>query len=254
MPDGGRQVRIPAARINCRPSKTPPAPTLPSPHSFGKRERACGADLPIGWPSRARAGGVNLGAGGCGGVDLGAVFPGENVAAYAMTFVYSSSPRDVVLLFGIDDSARVLFNGREILRVDDYCDPETRAVPVTLQSGRNVILAKIANRMQGYSLHLRIGDSHADFARGYAQANQYDRAYDAYTKAVALEPENGDRRLHLDLGGPMAETGRWKEAKVAFERVLAPAARRLGPTIPARRLLHRSARFCVLSAALRRGD
>jgi len=126
-----------------------------------------------------------------------------------------------VLLIGIDDHAQVSLNGREVLRVDGYTDPDGRAVAVTLQSGRNVILAKIANDLKGYSLHLRIADSPSDFARGYAEAKKWDQAYDAYTKAMALEPENGDLQLHWDVGDAMADAGRWKDAKGAFERLVA---------------------------------
>jgi serine/threonine protein kinase/WD40 repeat protein/tetratricopeptide (TPR) repeat protein len=181
-----------------------PEPSKPAPAS-GSEERLW-RELPIGMQ---------------GGVDLGAVFKGDHIAAYALTFIYSSSPRDVVLLVGIDDYSLVLLNGREILRVEGYTEPDSRAVPVTLQSGRNTILAKIVNYAQGYSLHLHIGDSPADFARGYAQTKKWDQAYDAYTKALALEPENGDWRLHWEVGIAMAEAGRWKEAKGAFERLVA---------------------------------
>jgi len=200
-------------------TSTGPDPSKPAPAS-GSEERLW-RDVPIGWPVGRGGGGVNLGAGQGGGVDLGAVFPGEPIAAFAMTFVYSSSPRDVVLLIGIDDHAQVSLNGREVLRVDGYTDPDGRAVAVTLQSGRNVILAKIANDLKGYSLHLRIADSPSDFARGYAEAKKWDQAYDAYTKAMALEPENGDLQLHWDVGDAMADAGRWKDAKGAFERLVA---------------------------------
>jgi eukaryotic-like serine/threonine-protein kinase len=199
-------------------TSTGPDPSKPAPAS-GSEERLW-RDLPIGWPVGG-GGGVNLGAGQGGGVDLGAVFPGEYIAAFAMTFVYSSRPRDVVLLIGIDDRAQVSLNGREILRLDGYTDPDGRAVAVSLQSGRNVILVKIANTLKGFSLHLRIADSPSDFARGYAEAKKWDLAYDAYTKALALEPENGDWRLHGGLGNAMADAGRWKEAKGAYERFAA---------------------------------
>jgi serine/threonine protein kinase/tetratricopeptide (TPR) repeat protein len=196
-----------------------PDPTRPAP-SAGSDERPW-RDLAIGWPADGREGSFDLGAEQGGGVDLGATFRAEHISVYVMTYVYSAAPRDVVLLFGADDRAQVWLNGRGILRANGFTATDKLAIPVTLQAGRNVLLAAIANDWEGHGFHLRFADSPADFARAYVHARKWSEAREAYHKAVALEPENGDWHLHHEVGLAMAEDGRWKEAKSAFERDVA---------------------------------
>ena len=45
---------------------------------------------------------------------LKSLFKADDIVAYAMTVVYSTHPREAVLLIGSDDTARIWINGREV--------------------------------------------------------------------------------------------------------------------------------------------
>jgi tetratricopeptide (TPR) repeat protein len=157
-----------------------------------------------------------------GRIDLGKVYHSDNVAAYALSFVYASARKDVILLIATDDAARVWLNGRLVLESPGYTAlPDGHAVLGTLQSGRNTLLAKVANRAGPHSLQLRISESPAAFSRAFAQAKKWDLAIEAYNKVMALEPDNRDLLLHDAAGIAFAQSGQWKNAKEAFERGLA---------------------------------
>ncbi len=156
-----------------------------------------------------------------GFVDLGRLFNADNIGAYAMSIVYSATKRDVVFLIGTDDAAWVWLNGRLLFDTPVFTHVDSSAVIATLEAGRNSILAKVANGAGPHSLNLRISDAPADFARAYVRSGKWAQAAEAYNKAVALEPGNGDPRL-LDAGAQaLFELGRWKEAAAVQARVVA---------------------------------
>ena len=156
-----------------------------------------------------------------GFVDLGKPFNAENIAAYAMSMVYSATNRDVVFLIGTDDAGCVWLNGRLLFDSPVFTAADSSAVIATLEAGRNSIVAKVANDTGPHSLNLRISDAPADFTRGYARSGKSAQAADACRKALALEPGNSDPRF-LEAGAQaFFELGRWKEAAAVQERVVA---------------------------------
>jgi len=156
-----------------------------------------------------------------GKIDLRKVFNSDNVAAYALSIVYATARKDVVLLIATDDAARVWLNGRLVLESPGYTPlADGHAVAVTLQPGRNTLLAKVANQAMYHTLQLRMSDSPAAFSRAFAQAKKWDQAIEAYNKVSAQEPDNRDILLHDAAGIAFAQSGRWKDAKTAFERGL----------------------------------
>jgi len=156
-----------------------------------------------------------------GDVDMGAVLHAENIAGYALAIVYSTTRRDVVLLVGTDDSARIWQKGKLVLDSPGYTPPGQYVIAATLEPGRNAFLAKVVNGTGGHGLHLRISEEPADFARSFARDKKWAQAADAYTTAVAHDPANRDADFHQDGGQALAEVGRWKEAAAAFDRLLA---------------------------------
>ena len=55
----------------------------------------------------------------------------------------------------------------------------------------------------------------------FSHKQQYIFAIDAYKKAVAIEPDGFEPRLHAVIAESLAVAGRWKEAKGPFERFAA---------------------------------
>ncbi len=156
-----------------------------------------------------------------GDVDLRAVFDADDICAYAMTIVYSTTKRDVVLLIGTDDDARIWQNGRLLLDSPEYAPPRRYAIAATIEAGRNSFVAEVHNFKQGHGLHMLISEKPADLVRGYVNSSKWAQAAEAYQKAVALEPGNGDPSF-LEAGGQaFFELRRWKEAALLQERVVA---------------------------------
>ncbi len=151
------------------------------------------------------------------------VVKSDDAAAYALAIVYANARKDVVLLMGADDFARFWLNGRLVLDAPEFSVSDWHAVAVTLEQGRNTLLAKVANLKGHHNLTLRISDTPADFAQAYAQAKKWDQAFEAYNKVMALEPGNRNPLLHRHLGEALARSAlaqprRWKAARDAFER------------------------------------
>ena len=90
-----------------------------------------------------------------------------------MTIVYSKQPRDVVLLIGADDLARVWNNGSQVYLSKEFSHADSHAVMMTLRSGRNTILAKVTNQVSDHSLNLRFGTSALDSGRAFAEAKKW---------------------------------------------------------------------------------
>lgn len=83
----------------------------------------------------------------------------ENAVVYAVA--YLQSPRehkDVTLLLGSDDGARVWLNGTQVWTVDNVrgVSPDSDLVPhLTLKAGRNVLVVKVAQGVGGWGLTAR---------------------------------------------------------------------------------------------------
>ena len=148
-------------------------------------------------------------------------FKGDDVVGYAMTVVYSTQPREAVLLIGCDDTAKIRINGREVFLETSYSPPDSRAFFAKLQSGRNTIVAKVRNYRQAHGFSLRFGESPFDHARAYLRAGKSKEATEACSKATALDPENWDRETLENWARALAEAGRWKELKEPLEKIAA---------------------------------
>ncbi len=156
-----------------------------------------------------------------GRVELDKVFHAENIAAYALAIVYSTTRQDVVLLAGADDSARIWHNGKLVLDSPRATEPGHYFVAATLEPGRNLFFAKVVNGPLYYTLHLRFSAQPADFARAFAHLKKWPQAAEAYARAIASDAGNRDPEFHRQGGLALAELGRSKEAAAAFERALA---------------------------------
>ena len=147
---------------------------------------------------------------------------GGGVVCYAMTVVYSARAREAVLLSGTDDTARIWLNGREVFVSTSSSLPDSNAILVTLQAGRNTFVARVQDLVKGgHSFSARFGESPADLARAYARAGKPKETSEFFNKALALDPDNFDRETLEQLAESMAQAQRWKEAKTAFEKIFA---------------------------------
>ena len=205
-PAGGSRAPIPRTsgsrrRLASGPAPDPSEPPPPAPDGPRRWQRA-----PI-----ERAGCVNL----------GRLFPEDHIGAYAMAIVYAASRQDVVMLTGADDQAHFWLNGRPVDEIPKVTSGDAHAVIVTLQPGRNTILAKVVNDVSDYLVYLRFSDAPGDFYRAYLAAKQWDLAAEAYKQALARDPSDGDRRMYEFASEAYGGGGRWKEAVAAFERLVA---------------------------------
>src|SRR5262249_47272582 len=126
---------------------------------------------------------------------------------------------DVVLLIGTDELARFWLNGQLILDAPRYTPPDSYALGVTLQPGRNTLLAKVVNTIRGHGFELRISDRPQDLARMDHDQHRWEKAAAASALAFAREPSNPQPAFHEAWGHALVELGRWKEAVGVFERV-----------------------------------
>jgi len=88
------------------------------------------------------------------------VDPNELVVTYALTYIYSLQEKDVLLMIGSDDGAKVIFNNKEIYRYLGIrvAEPDQAIIPVHLRIGWNKLLLKIENNLGGYAFYGRILD------------------------------------------------------------------------------------------------
>ena len=91
-----------------------------------------------------------------GKLDLGAVFPADKIEAYALSIVYSASEQDVAVILSNDDQANYWLNGRHFLQTPFIPFESGRAMLMTLEAGRNTILARVINQHGDHSLSVRI--------------------------------------------------------------------------------------------------
>ena len=157
-----------------------------------------------------------------GFVDFIPLFNVDYMVGYAMTVVYSTRPRELIMLIGSDDTAWIRLNGREIFLSKSSPVPDSHAIFATLQAGRNTIVVKVRDFVaRGHSFSLRFGDSPADHAFAYAQAGKWKDAVEAFNKAMATDPENWDHETQDRWVEVLSQGGRWKELKGVLEKIAA---------------------------------
>jgi serine/threonine protein kinase/tetratricopeptide (TPR) repeat protein len=142
----------------------------------------------------------------------------KNVTGYAMTLVYSTEERRVVLLMGTDDLGRVWFNGRQVLDSKGYTAPGSNPVEVTLKQGRNSLVARVVNTGGPHELHLKIGDKPADWLFAHFARELWSEAVQDYTRGLAEEPTNLDTWFYHRGGRSLAQTRRYKDAIAAYRQ------------------------------------
>jgi serine/threonine protein kinase/tetratricopeptide (TPR) repeat protein len=156
-----------------------------------------------------------------GRVDLRAIFGADDITAYAMTIVYSITQRDVALVIGSDDAARIWHDGRLLFDSPVFSAPGAHVIIDTITPGRNSFVAKVANFKQDHSLNVVISERPADLARGFANSRKWEQAALAYHRAVASNPGERDPKL-LEAGGQaLFALERFKEAAPIWERLAA---------------------------------
>ncbi len=156
-----------------------------------------------------------------GFVDFGKLFKADNVVAYAMTVVYSTERREVVVLAGSDDAARVWINGKQAYDLWSFTAPESRAGLFTLEAGRNAIVAKVSNDTKEHGLSLRFGTMPVDFGRAFAEAKKWPEAADEFAKSFRPAPDTPDPIALAGQADALVHLERWKDAKPVFERIAA---------------------------------
>ena len=138
-----------------------------------------------------------------------------------MAIVYSDQLRDLAVLIGNDDSARIWNNGKQLFLSPRFAPPDSRAAVMKLQPGRNTILAKVTNDRGPHSLNLRFGTGPVDAARALAEAKKWKEAADEFAKAFDLDPSCSEGAVLGRFGESLAQLKRWKEATPVFEKIAA---------------------------------
>jgi hypothetical protein len=72
--------------------------------------------------------------------------PALQVVAYAHVALHAAAPGPAELWIGVDDEARVFWNGRELGRVTRRDPHDAARLPVSLEAGRNDLLLKVSQR------------------------------------------------------------------------------------------------------------
>jgi WD40 repeat protein/serine/threonine protein kinase len=91
----------------------------------------------------------------------------DHVSAYALFPVYSLDDRQVAILIGTDDQARLWLNG-ELIHESSHsriAEGDEAAIPATLKSGWNALLIRVANETGVHEAFLRLSDKAPDMAR-----------------------------------------------------------------------------------------
>jgi hypothetical protein len=133
------------------------SPALDTPHGPERDPGAASYALPDGERTSWR----EANAGEDGYVRLNALFePNDWVAAYARSYLYAPTARDVVLLLGADDAHTLWVNGRvaSTRQGRNVSQPDDLAVPVRLRAGWNPVLLEVADLDGGWGFHLRAAD------------------------------------------------------------------------------------------------
>jgi hypothetical protein len=88
------------------------------------------------------------------------VFPNEQVVTYALTWVWSETERNILLMVGTDDGGKVFFNDRLVYRYLGLriAIPDQVAIPVHMNAGWNKLMMKIENNLGGFGFYARFID------------------------------------------------------------------------------------------------
>jgi len=88
------------------------------------------------------------------------VSPNELVVTYAVTYIYSTSPRQVNFFIGSDDGTKIFFNNKEIFRYTGIrvAEPDQSELTLNIKPGWNKLLLKIENNLGGYGFYARLLD------------------------------------------------------------------------------------------------
>jgi hypothetical protein len=78
--------------------------------------------------------------------------PGEQVAAYAATYVMADTEMNVTLAVGTNDQGKAWLNGKEVFKFAEtrVLEKDATRVPVTLRKGQNVLVLKIVNETNNW--------------------------------------------------------------------------------------------------------
>jgi tetratricopeptide (TPR) repeat protein/transglutaminase-like putative cysteine protease len=121
-----------------------------------------GRERPVGWRTFPDVGHY-------GYVSFDAVYrPDTNVCAYAETFVVSERPQALSLWLGGGGAIAAWWNGTEVLRDDDYRqpDPDRFVAVVGAHQGPNRLLVKACTAESTWGFYARVAASNGERARG----------------------------------------------------------------------------------------
>lgn len=102
-------------------------------------------------------------------IDLTAHFGEQaDVVAYAMTYIHSESPREIVLDLGADDGVVAWFNAREVLRAPEPgpAAPGQFSITVSLRAGWNQLMLKIGQLYGDWGFYCELRDEDGEAAEG----------------------------------------------------------------------------------------
>jgi len=87
-------------------------------------------------------------------------YPNEQVVAYALTWVWSETERNIILMVGTDDGGKVFFNEKLVYRYLGLrvAQPDQVSIPVHVNKGWNKLLIKVENNLGGYAFYARFID------------------------------------------------------------------------------------------------
>ncbi len=90
----------------------------------------------------------------------GLVYPNEQVVTYALTWVWSETERNMLLMAGSDDGCKVFFNDGLVYRYLGLrvALPDQVTIPVHVNKGWNKLLIKVENNLGGYAFYARFID------------------------------------------------------------------------------------------------
>jgi len=131
-----------------------------SPYDLNARYE--GRERPVGWRTFPDVGHY-------GYVSFDAVYrPDTNVCAYAETFVVSERPQALSVWLGGGGAIAAWWNGTEILRDDDYRqpDPDRFVAVVGAHQGPNRLLVKACTAESTWGFYARVGNAQGERATG----------------------------------------------------------------------------------------
>jgi len=86
--------------------------------------------------------------------------PSEFIVIYALTWIYSPEEKNVPLMFGSDDGAKVFLNDIELYRFLNVrvAEPDQERIEIPLKKGWNKLLIKAENNFGGFAFYARLID------------------------------------------------------------------------------------------------